>query len=195
MLYKLIDDAAFHVLCTQLVGYHCATAYLPIRTHRAATLTHKQIHTKNQAQPAPEDMIGLPMELMDMLKAKCESFFTAPAELGWPSQVLVNEYRNNQGIASHFEDFEAFGDIILTISLINPLYMTLKKPVERTNACSEYLDVQKVLLEPGSLLVMQGACYSLLPKPKTRQCCWTLPALTVSARCDTPLESSIEFSS
>jgi hypothetical protein len=34
--------------------------------------------------------------------------------------------------------------------------MTLKKPVEQTNACSEYLDVQKVLLEPGSLLVMKG---------------------------------------
>ena len=74
-----------------------------------------------------------------------------------PERARASRYRNNQGIASHFEDFDAFGDIILTISLINPLYMTLKKPVVRSNACSDYLDVQKILLEPGSLLVMQGA--------------------------------------
>jgi alkylated DNA repair dioxygenase AlkB len=72
-----------------------------------------------------------------------------------PTQVLVNEYRNNLGIASHFEDFEAFGDVIVTISLVNPVYMTLKMPTERTNACDTYNDVVKILLEPGSLLVMR----------------------------------------
>jgi len=72
-----------------------------------------------------------------------------------PSQVLVNEYRNNLGIASHFEDVQAFGSIIVTISLVRPIYMTLKRPVERTNSCTEYLDIQKIFLEPGSLLVMK----------------------------------------
>ena len=105
-----------------------------------------------EAQPEGDDLVGLDMQFMTTLKEKCENFFGSD---GWPSQVLVNEYRNNMGIASHFEDFDAFGDIILTISLNNPLYMTLKKPVERTNECSDYLDVQKVLLEPGSLLVMK----------------------------------------
>lgn len=87
------------------------------------------------------------------LEAKCKPFF---GDAGFPSQVLVNEYRNNLGIASHFEDFGAFGPVILTLSLVNPIYMTLKKPLMRTNGCDEYHEIHKVLLEPGSLLVMEG---------------------------------------
>ena len=71
--------------------------------------------SSNPPLPAPLQHIR-----RDMLKKKCARFFDP---LDWPTQVLVNEYRNNQGIASHFEDFDSFGDIILTISLINPLYM------------------------------------------------------------------------
>jgi alkylated DNA repair dioxygenase AlkB len=74
-----------------------------------------------------------------------------------PSQVLVNEYRNNLGIASHFEDVQAFGDVIVTISLLNPIYMTLKKPIQPTNACDEYQDIVKILLEPRSALIMKDA--------------------------------------
>jgi alkylated DNA repair dioxygenase AlkB len=74
-----------------------------------------------------------------------------------PSQVLVNEYRNNLGIASHFEDFQAFGSVIVTISLLNPIYMTLKKPIEPTNACDVYEDVVKILLQPRSALIMKHA--------------------------------------
>lgn len=59
------------------------------------------------------------------------------------------------GIASHFEDVNAFGPIIVTISLIQPVYMTLKRPVEKTNGCEDYHDIVKILLEPGSLLVMK----------------------------------------
>uniref|UniRef100_A0A7S4AF13 Alpha-ketoglutarate-dependent dioxygenase AlkB-like domain-containing protein n=1 Tax=Pseudo-nitzschia australis TaxID=44445 RepID=A0A7S4AF13_9STRA len=74
-------------------------------------------------------------------------------------------------IASHFEDFDAFGPVILTISLISPLYMTLKKPTtaptivepgsnsdsnnNNNNACDSYDDVVKILLEPGSLLILK----------------------------------------
>lgn len=93
-------------------------------------------------------------QLLPFLKDRCLPFLETD---DFPSQILVNEYRNNLGIASHFEDFESFGPIILTISLINPIYMTLKKPTERTNACDKYLDVRKILLEPGSLLVMKGS--------------------------------------
>jgi alkylated DNA repair dioxygenase AlkB len=78
-----------------------------------------------------------------------------PSDQPLPSQVLINEYRNNMGIASHFEDFEAFGPIIVTISLVQPVYMTLKKPTQKTNGCDDYHDIVKILLEPGSLLVMK----------------------------------------
>lgn len=90
--------------------------------------------------------------ILPLLEKKCQPFF---GDAGFPSQVLINEYTDRLGIASHFEDMEAFGPIILTISLINPIYMTLKKPTERTNACENYQDIHKILLEPGSLLVMQ----------------------------------------
>eukprot|EP00934_Nitzschia_sp_Nitz4_P004889 Nitzschia sp. Nitz4//scaffold96_size78090//58750//60890//NITZ4_005502-RA/size78090-processed-gene-0.32-mRNA-1//1//CDS//3329560597//4879//frame0 len=92
-------------------------------------------------------------QLLPLLEERCSQFF---GSLGFPSQILVNEYRNTLGIASHFEDFESFGPIIITISLVNPIYLTLKKPTIRCNACETYLDIQKVLLEPGSILVMQG---------------------------------------
>ncbi|OEU06259.1 hypothetical protein FRACYDRAFT_201639, partial [Fragilariopsis cylindrus CCMP1102] len=82
-----------------------------------------------------------------------------------PTQVLINEYKNNMGIASHFEDIDSFGPMICTISLIAPIYMTLKKPTtndasnstnSNTNACDVYDDVVKILLEPGSLLIMKS---------------------------------------
>jgi alkylated DNA repair dioxygenase AlkB len=99
--------------------------------------------------------ISLPMEtLLSHVQERCQPFFNEAD--GFPSQLLVNEYRNNLGIASHFEDMTAFGSVILTISLRNPIYMTLKKPMLRTNGCEDYHDIQKILLEPGSLLVMQG---------------------------------------
>ena len=77
-----------------------------------------------------------------------------------PTQVLINEYKNNMGIASHFEDVDSFGPMICTISLISPIYMTLKKPTvtieNNTNACNVYDDVVKILLEPGSLLILKS---------------------------------------
>ncbi|OEU09137.1 hypothetical protein FRACYDRAFT_195706 [Fragilariopsis cylindrus CCMP1102] len=74
-----------------------------------------------------------------------------------PTQVLINEYKNNMGIASHFEDINSFGPIICTISLLSPIYMTLKKPIVTIeNACDVYEDVVKILLEPGSLLILKS---------------------------------------
>jgi alkylated DNA repair dioxygenase AlkB len=99
--------------------------------------------------------ISLPVEtLLPHVQERCQPFFNEAD--GFPSQLLVNEYRNNLGISSHFEDMTAFGSVILTISLRNPIYMTLKKPMLRSNGCEDYHDIQKILLEPGSLLVMQG---------------------------------------
>lgn len=100
-----------------------------------------------------EPIVSLNMaDLAPHLEPKCGAFFGTD---GFPTQILVNEYKNNLGIASHFEDYDAFGPIILTLSLVSPIYMTLKKPKRRTNDCTEYWDIQKILLEPGSLLVME----------------------------------------
>lgn len=98
---------------------------------------------------------------------KTMPFFEREGLMEPPTQILINEYKNNMGIASHFEDFDAFGPVILTISLVSPVYMTLKKPTieptisgkskvdDNINACDTYDDVVKVLLEPGSLLIMK----------------------------------------
>jgi alkylated DNA repair dioxygenase AlkB len=105
--------------------------------------------------PTKDDVLPFSLNIEDLLPhvAKCEEFF---GEEGFPSQILVNEYLNNLGIASHFEDYDAFGPIVLTLSLVSPIYMTLKKPKLRTNDCHDYWDIQKILLEPGSLLILQG---------------------------------------
>lgn len=110
-------------------------------------------HTKHshiELQPGNTD--GLDLNLITPALKKCVGFF---GDQGMPKQILVNEYLNNMGIASHFEDPTAFGEIILTASFVNPLYMTLKKPVEPTNACADYTHIVKILLEPGSLLIMK----------------------------------------
>ncbi len=35
----------------------------------------------------------------------------------FPTQILVNEYVENFGISSHFEDEDAFGDVIATVGV------------------------------------------------------------------------------
>lgn len=113
---------------------------------------------------------GIPMDDSGMRKwlDRTMPFFEQEGLMEPPTQILINEYKNNMGIASHFEDFEAFGPVILTVSLVSPVYMTLKKPTiqpsidignknnkTNINACDTYDDVVKVLLEPGSLLIMK----------------------------------------
>ncbi|KAJ3211166.1 hypothetical protein HDU82_006586 [Entophlyctis luteolus] len=70
-----------------------------------------------------------------------------------PNQILVNEYINNAGLACHLEDVQAFGDYILTLSLLNPVWMDLK-PAE--NEGSSGMPAMRILLEPNSLLVMHS---------------------------------------
>eukprot|EP01084_Bolivina_argentea_P031450 58208_1 len=78
----------------------------------------------------------------------------------YPDQCLVNEYIGNMGISTHFDDFNAFGDVITSLSLINPVYMTLQCPNEINNHCTDLKQNGKIriLLEPRSLFVMQDEC-------------------------------------
>lgn len=75
----------------------------------------------------------------------------------FPTQILVNEYTEDFGISSHFEDEAAFGGVIATISLLEPLFMSLERPSEHSNDCDTLEACTKVLLEPRSLFVMAGA--------------------------------------
>lgn len=76
----------------------------------------------------------------------------------FPTQILVNEYVGETGISSHFEDEQAFGPVIATISLLNPIYMTLEKPVDHNNSCLNFIGQTKVLLEKNSLFIMRDEC-------------------------------------
>jgi alkylated DNA repair dioxygenase AlkB len=66
-----------------------------------------------------------------------------------PTQLLVTEYVKNQGIGYHIEDSKYFGDVIVTLSFLNPIYISFKK--EKTSEQEE-----KLLLEPKSMLVLKG---------------------------------------
>lgn len=66
---------------------------------------------------------------------------------GAVTQVLVNEYIERQGIASHVDDFSAFGDYIITISLLQPIYVVLQR---NDDICH---DKQRVLLQPNSICI------------------------------------------
>ena len=71
---------------------------------------------------------------------------------GWtprpPDQLIVNEYAPGQGIAMHVDCVPWFGDPILVVSLGSPCVMLFSLP--RTGRRLP------LLLEPGSLYVMQG---------------------------------------
>lgn len=78
----------------------------------------------------------------------------------YPNQILVNEYIGNMGISTHFDDFNAFDDVIATLSFINPLYITLQKPKKINNHCTDLYKNGKIriLLEPRSLFIMKNDC-------------------------------------
>jgi alkylated DNA repair dioxygenase AlkB len=65
-----------------------------------------------------------------------------------PDQLIVNEYRPGQGISSHIDCEPCFGDTIISISLGSPCVMVFTHSRSRVQI--------PVLLEPGSLAVMQG---------------------------------------
>jgi alkylated DNA repair protein alkB family protein 8 len=73
----------------------------------------------------------------------------------YPTQFLVNEYLETHGIATHYDDENAFGDTIVTVSLVNPIPLRLQYPTHKINHCKGVEKEVKILLEPGSLFVMK----------------------------------------
>ena len=122
-------------------------------------------NNNNVKQPIKPSNVDLDMSPFQFLidKFYTDFFLTNNEIFGndkstFPTQILVNEYVDNVGISSHFEDEEAFGPVIATISLLNPIYMTLEKPIVHNNSCDKYLGQTKVLLEKNSLFIMSDDC-------------------------------------
>jgi alkylated DNA repair dioxygenase AlkB len=65
-----------------------------------------------------------------------------------PDQVIVNEYEPGQGISAHIDCVPCFGDTIVSLSLLSSCVMLFTR--------AEPVAQMPVLLEPCSLLVMQG---------------------------------------
>jgi alkylated DNA repair dioxygenase AlkB len=63
-------------------------------------------------------------------------------------QLIVNEYFPGQGVALHVDCVPCFGDTVLSLSLGSTCVMTMSHPPTQTRI--------DILLEPGSLLVLQG---------------------------------------
>lgn len=63
-----------------------------------------------------------------------------------PNQIIVNQYKPGEGIASH-KDSNIFGDQIASLSLLSPIQMDFKY---RNNEISIYL-------QPRSLLILEKA--------------------------------------
>lgn len=127
----------------------------------------KYYHTTNAnpiIQPVStiEDSSCLSMEPFRWLIDKLYSYelennltIFGPSKDSSPTQILMNEYVGNMGISNHFDDPDAFGEVIVTISLMNPLWMNLTLPEQHTNQCQELLTSTKILLERRSLFVMR----------------------------------------
>jgi alkylated DNA repair dioxygenase AlkB len=64
-----------------------------------------------------------------------------------PDQLIVNEYEPGQGIAPHVDCVPCFGPTVLSLSLGAACRMEFTEPETRAK--------ESLLLEPGSLLVLQ----------------------------------------
>ncbi|KAL9652543.1 hypothetical protein ABK040_000113 [Willaertia magna] len=125
-------------------------------------------HTRHhlpELQPKGQNITpleSLPFEnwkfLWDRLNERDEMFKDDTAVENGQPQCLVNEYVGSQGISSHVDNTNAFGDIIIGISLVNPIYMTFRKVITSENQQEEET---KVLLMPRSCYVLSGEARNL----------------------------------
>lgn len=78
------------------------------------------------------------------------------------NQVAANRYIGTGGIAAHVEDPVSFGPNLATLSLLQPVQLTLSLASEVKNSREapgdgvDHGNWVKILLEPRSLLVLQG---------------------------------------
>lgn len=116
-------------------------------------------HDMPALQPAgSREQCGQPLRLLPPWLLPRILSTGAFARLDEINQVAVNEYKGNGGIAPHVEDPTCFGGTLATLSLLAPVHLTLT-PADQTSHGSNRPDHNnwvKILLEPRSLLVLQG---------------------------------------
>ena len=115
--------------------------------HYGITYYHTR-HNIPELQPIEKFDSALRLETFDFLIEKFMKFGFFDDDKQ-PNQCLINEYVNNQYISSHFDDERAFGDTIVSISLVSPIYFTMKNP--------EMNDEIKIFLDKNSLLILKDA--------------------------------------
>lgn len=104
-------------------------------------------HNLASIQPINQPTAVLPLEAFDFIVKRLieDGFF--PKE-DPPTQCLVNEYIEQQRIASHVDNPDAFGDVVVSLSLVQPCYMTMRLEEDESQET-------RVLMERRSLLVMR----------------------------------------
>lgn len=157
---KLVEEIDSREFCTAI--HRRQQYYGPIYYH--TTHDVKEIQPNNNIAPvefenqycASFESLSWITERILSLKLPSGHFIFGTDPKNRPNQCLVNEYVRNQGISSHFDDSRAFGDVIVIISLLNPLFMTLKRPRHLRNHCSHILSEKKIWLERRSIMVLSG---------------------------------------
>ena len=87
---------------------------------------------------------AMPLWLSHWCDQLCdEGFFAAP-----PEQVIINEYLPGQGIASHIDRVQCFGDPIIILSLGSSCVMDF--------TCVGNREKRSILLETRSLVIISG---------------------------------------
>ncbi|CAE7732786.1 ALKBH8, partial [Symbiodinium pilosum] len=118
-------------------------------TQELPALQPSETSAEREARPMEE----LPTWLMQRVLAT--GAFPREGEI---NQVAANEYLERAGISSHVEEPTAFGANLGTLSMLSPVQMTLT-PAEEDLHGRDGLDHGnwvKILLEPRSLLLLQG---------------------------------------
>lgn len=93
----------------------------------------------NYQDKSAETKLGeIPKVFDGLRKSLTEHFGTIP------TQVIINEYKPKQGIASHVDHVKYFGPVVASISLLSSLEMELNRGQEKH--CQ--------ILHPGSALIL-----------------------------------------
>lgn len=103
----------------------------------AYNYTQRNKTTAERIGPLPDWLVAV--------ARKIQPFFGAAEPIG---QVIVNEYLPGQGIASHVDHPECFGETVAILSLGSRVLMDFKQRHGSRRASQ--------LLEPGSLLILSG---------------------------------------
>lgn len=123
-------------------------------THSVPELQPTSSSTRSKQLGRP--LQDLPAWLFQRLHG--EGLFTGRHGSSMANQVQGNEYLGDSGIGLHVED-PAAGETLATISLLQPIQFTLQRAVEGRPMRREERhpeDYIKILLEPRSLLVLEG---------------------------------------